>query len=76
MQNDLNVLVDWFKLWQINFNIEKCHVLHVGNNNPQINYSMNSTQLKNVVKEKELGVIVSTDLKPELHCAQVVKTAN
>ena len=76
IQSDLNTLVDWSKTWQMNFNLEKCHVLHVGNSNPQINYMMDNVQLTNVVKEKDLDVIVSTDLKPELHCAEVVKTAN
>ena len=37
---------------------------------------MDNVQLKNVVKEKYLGLIVSTDLKPKLQCAEVVKTAN
>ena len=37
---------------------------------------MDNVQLKNVFKEKDFGVIISTDLKSELHCAEVVKTAN
>ena len=60
----------------MNFNLEKCHVLHIGSSNPQTNYSMDNVQLTNVVKEKDLGVIVSNDLKPELQCTEVVKTAN
>ena len=76
IQSDLNTLVDWSKIWQMNFNLEKCHVLHVGSSNPQTNYSMDNIQLTNVVKEKDLRVIVSNDLKPELQCAEVVKTAN
>ena len=57
----------------MNFNIKKYHLLHVRNNNPQIKYSMDNVQLKNVVKGKTL---VSTDLKPNLQCADVVKTTN
>ena len=60
----------------MNFNLEKCHFLHVGSSNSQTNCSMNNVQLTNVVKEKYLGVMVSNDLKPELQCAEVVKTAN
>ena len=60
----------------MNFNLEKYHVLHVGSSNPETNYSMDNVQLTNVVKEKGLGVIVSNDLKPELQCAEVLKTAN
>ena len=45
----------------MNFNLEKCHILYVGNNNSKINYSQ-YVQLKNEVKETDLGAIVSTDL--------------
>ena len=76
IQSDLNALVDWSKTWQLTFNLEKCHVPHVGSSNPQTNYSMDNVQLTNVVEEKDFGVIVSNDFKPELQCAEVVKTAN
>ena len=54
MQNDVNALVDWSKKWQMNFDLEKCHVPIVGNNNLQINYSMDDVQLKNVIEKKTL----------------------
>ena len=54
--------------------MDKCHVLHIGNYNLQITHSkmFNSS----VNKEKDLGVIVISDLKPSIQGTEVVKTAN
>jgi len=45
------------------FNIDKCKVMHLGFNNPQTNYDMDATQLQEVSDERDLGIIVSADLK-------------
>ncbi len=37
---------------------------------------MDNVQLTNVDREKDLGVIVSTDLKPNNQCTDLVKTRN
>ena len=76
IQKDLDTLMDWSKKWQMNFNLDKCHVLHVGNENPHANYTMNNVQLINVDREKDLGVIISKDLKPSEQCTEIVKIAN
>ena len=41
-----------------------------------LSYSMKDVQLKSVAKEKDLGVIITSDLKPSSQCTEVVKTAN
>ena len=64
IQKDLNTLVDWSHKWQMKFNLDKCHVLHMGNYNPLTSYSMKDVQLKSVDKEKDLGVIITSNLKP------------
>ena len=76
LQSDLDRLTHWANEWQMKFNIEKCKVLHIGSNNNKLLYSMNGQQLSAVNKEKDLGVLVTNDLKPGQHCSQVVKTAN
>ena len=58
------------------FNLDKCHVLHNGNYNPLTSYLMKDFQLKSVDKEKDLGIIITSDLKPSSQCTEVVKTAN
>ena len=76
LQKDLNTLASWAEKWQMKFNTGKCKVLHIGNNNVQANYSMNDIQLSSTDAEKDLGVIISKDLKPGKQCTEVLKTAN
>lgn len=58
------------------FNINKSKVLHIGSKNSQIQYSMKGRQFSAVNKEKDLEVLVTSDLKSNRHCSQVFKTAN
>ena len=76
LQSDLDRLACWASKWQMKFNVEKCKVLHIGSNNDHVQYSMNGQQLSTVSKEKDLGIIISNDLKPSQHCSEVFKTAN
>ena len=45
------------------FNVEKCKIHHIGNNNVQANYLIKNVALASTEKE-DLGVVVSKDLKP------------
>ena len=76
LQNDLNTLGEWAVNSQMFFNVDKCKVLHIGNRNVQANYTMNGKHLAKVEQEKDLGVVISSDLKPSKQCSEVVKTAN
>ncbi len=75
-KNNLDKLSTWAQNWQMNFNEDKCKVLHIGYRNEKANYIMNGTQLKSVDKETDLGVTISSNLKPSQQCAEVVKKAN
>ena len=46
------------------FNVDKCKVLHIGSRNVQANYTMNGIQSVKLEQEKELGEVISSDLKP------------
>ena len=76
LQNDLNTLGEWAVDSQMFFNVNKCKVLHIGKRNVQDNYTMNGKQLAKVEQEIDLGVVISSDLKPSKQCSEVVKTAN
>ena len=76
LQNDLNTLGEWAVDSKMFFNVDKCKVLHIGNRNVQANYTMNSIQSEKAEQEKDLGVEISSDLKPSKQCSEVVKTAN
>ena len=73
---NLNILVSWSEKWQIKFNINKCKVLHVGNNNHYTNYTMNGFELSKVSHEKDLEVTISNDLKPSKCYSDIIKNAN
>ena len=62
LQNDLDKLVKWSAKWQMLFNFEKCKCLHTGHGNLDVNYKMGDTVLGTTVKEKDLGVTISTDM--------------
>jgi len=62
---DMQKLVLWSTEWQMLLNIDKCKVLHLGHNNPEVHYNMETTQLQAVHEERDLGIIVSADLKWE-----------
>ena len=46
------------------FNTSKCKVIHLGRSNKHYNYYMGSQKLDAVNEEKDLGVMLSVDLKP------------
>ncbi len=76
LQSDLDRLVNWSKKWQMTYNIDKCKVLHTGSNNNCTNYTMKSTEITKVKREKDLRVIIRNDLKPGKHSTEVVKSTN
>ena len=58
LQEDLNKLVDWSNTWQMNFNIDKCAVMHIGHNNIQHNYTMANQQLIATEEQRDLGITI------------------
>jgi len=65
LQLDLCNLVEWSKEWQMLCNADKCKTMHARYNNKQAEYDMNDVKLECVLEEKDLGVIISEDLKCE-----------
>ena len=63
LQNDVDRSVKWSEKWQILFNFGKCKCLHTGNGNLNVNYKMGDTVMGSTVKEKDLGVAISADMK-------------
>ena len=75
-QQGLDQLMDWSSKWQMSFNKDKCHVLHLGRGNPRFEYTMGGVKLGAAEWEKDLGVIISQSLRPSLQCARAAKKAN
>ena len=76
LQKDLDRLSTWSQTWQMSFNADKCKVLHFGSKNLRYDYTMAGSILSNVTSEKDLGVVISSDLKPSRQCAATAARAN
>jgi ribonucleases P/MRP protein subunit RPP40 len=80
LQADLDRVVNWSRLWLVRLNDHKCHVMHLGKNNNHHDYWMETsggrTKLNVTNSEKDLGVIVSDDLKWEAQCSRVASKGN
>ena len=57
------------------FNTEKCHVLHIRRTNGGHDFTLNSTVLSKVQSERDIGVLVSNNLKPGDQCRKAANTA-
>jgi len=60
MQEDLDRLVECAFKWQMQFNVSKCKLMHVGKKNPRHPYYMSSNGLKSVKVEKDLGIMITS----------------
>ena len=52
------------------FNIDKCKVMHFGRKNTLFSYQLENKCLEKVSEEKDLGIIISNDLKVSKQCTQ------
>jgi len=69
---DLSKWVNWSKTWQMQFNTTKCKIL-VGKTNKRFQYIMDSQIMKRVTEERDLGILVSSDLKVSTNCVAAYK---
>ena len=80
LKSDLILLQEWSEKFQMKFHPEKCHVMHIGNNNPRNEYTMtNGNQQHNLEKvssEKDLGILLDDKLKFSDHINTKVNKAN
>ena len=76
LQVDLNRLGSWSDKWQLRFHPDKCKTLHLGYKNEKRQYYLKGKEIKKVTEEKDLGIIITEDLKPKRHIAETVKKAN
>jgi hypothetical protein len=76
IQEDLNKLNEWAVKWQMNFNADKCKVLHIGSKNRKVKYEIDGKSIGAVSEEKDLGVIVTDDFKVAKQCRKAASKGN
>jgi hypothetical protein len=79
LQKDIDKGVEWAKTWLMRFNIKKCKVMHVGKRDSLRSdhvYTMDDSsgithELEETSLERDLGVLISNDLKwrPQVEAA-------
>lgn len=76
MQESLNKLHKWAEIWGMEFNVDKCKVMHIGKNNSKHNYTMNGQTLQKTSEEKDVGILISDTMKPSQQCSAAANKAN
>jgi len=75
-QEDLQRLLDWAKEWEMKFDVEECKVMRIGNSNKNSKYYMDKKELEKAQEEKDLGVLITNDLKASSQCVQARNKTN
>ena len=76
LQNDLDNIYKWAEKWKMEFNVDKCKVMHLGRSNPGHTYTMGGRNLGVVTEEKDLGVWFDNQLDFGKHIRSIVGRAN
>ena len=75
LQRDLTALEQWAKLNGMSFNAKKCYILSIKNKTSYF-YQLDNTILQEVPANPYLGVMISNDLKWNIHINNVCKKAS
>ena len=62
LQKDLDRLQNWANENQMEFNVKKCKVMHIGNNNIRFNYEMSENWLDECWSERDLGIKIDSNM--------------
>ena len=76
LQGDLDRLGEWANVWQMQYNVDKCEVIHFGGKNRKADYYLNGGRLGKGEMQRDLGVMVHQSLKVGMQVQQAVKKAN
>ncbi len=74
IQADINRIVNGTDTWQMTFNVAKCKVMHIGKANINTD-NTKGFQIETIDTQKDLGILISSDLKTTKHCIEVEKNA-
>ena len=72
----MKCLVTSFMTMQTLFTFGKCRCLHTGHGNEDAQYTMGDTVLNTTIKENELGLTISADMKVSEQCGIAAEKGN
>ncbi|KAK2169129.1 hypothetical protein LSH36_12g17010 [Paralvinella palmiformis] len=67
LQENLTALQEWSQMWQLRFNPDKCHVLHLGSNNQKYNMNKSTDEQTRLQETLAEGKMFSAILDTQ-HC--------
>ena len=76
LQADLDVLANWCEANQMLFNYDKCHIISFGRKSSNTSLKILDQPLSRVNQEKDLGVILTNNLKWSIHFTTACRKAN
>ena len=76
LQRDLNTIREWAMKWKMEFNVDKCKIMHLGKKNPKHTYNMGGSALAVTREERDLGVLIDDQLNFDKHIRGIVNKAN
>ena len=68
LPKDLDKLMKWSEKWQMLFNFGECNCLQRRHGNLDINCSMGVNVLGTTVKEQDIGITITADMKVSEQC--------
>jgi Reverse transcriptase (RNA-dependent DNA polymerase) len=77
LQNDINQLLSWATVWQMQFNAKKCHILSITKQRSKqaTTYTLGAEALSHIDSYSYLGVTISSDLRWHNHISCITNKA-
>ena len=75
LQDDLSRVSSWCSAWLLKLNSEKSSCVHFGFLNPKRDYFLEDNLIRSSNSVLDLGILISSDLKPSSHCSKAIGKA-
>ncbi len=76
LQEDLRRILEWCGMWEMTFNVNKCHILQVGTRKQKYHYEMNGVKIESIKCVENFGVTIVSNQKFSHQSKDAVAGAN